>query len=119
MSALMTIKRFFAVPDDPDLVQAQARAFSRQVPLMYGILLVNSLVLAATHTEAPELLRLVVPGLLALVCFIRITMWLRTRGRPISHEKARRLLVSAVLVAGILGIGFSWWALSLYPYGNA
>lgn len=119
MSALMTIKRFFAVPDDPDLVQAQARAFSRQVPLMYGILLVNSLVLAATHTEAPELLRLVVPGLLALVCFIRIAMWLRTRGRPISHEKARRLLVSAVLVAGILGIGFSWWALSLYPYGNA
>ncbi|WP_332689431.1 putative bifunctional diguanylate cyclase/phosphodiesterase [Devosia sp.] len=119
MSGLETIKRFFAVPDDPDLVQAQARAFSRQVPLMYGILLVNSLVLAATHSYAPNLLRLFVPGALALVCVIRIVMWLRARDRPISHEKARRILVSAVFVAAILGIGFSSWALSLYPYGNA
>jgi predicted signal transduction protein with EAL and GGDEF domain len=47
MSGLKTIKQFFAVPDDPHLVQAQARAFTRQVPLMYDILLVNSLVLAA------------------------------------------------------------------------
>lgn len=119
MSALATIKRFFAVPDDPDLVQAQARAFSRQVPLMYGILLVNTVVLAATHAEAPDMLRLFVPGLLALVCIVRISLWLRMRGRPISHEKARRMLVSAVLIAGFLGIGFSSWALSLYPYGNA
>lgn len=119
MPALEAIRRFFAVPDDPDLVQAQARAFSRQVPLMYGILLVNSVVLAATHSEAPDLLQMFVPGLLSLFCIFRILTWLRTRNRPISHEKARRLLASAVFIAAILGVGFSSWALSLYPYGNA
>src|SRR6218665_2935174 len=119
MTAVARLMRFFAVPDDPELVQAQARAFSRQVPLMYGILLVNSLVLAATHTDAPDLLRLYIPALLTLVCVIRLAMWWRTRGHDISHEKTRRMLGSTVVISAGLGIGFSSWALSLYPYGDA
>ncbi|MGB3336829.1 MAG: EAL domain-containing protein [Devosia sp.] len=110
---------FFAVPENPELAQAQARAFSRQVPLMYGILLVNSLVLAATHNTAPDLLRIYVPGLLTLACVVRIALWWRSRDAGISDAKARRLLSSTVWIAGILGIGFSSWALSLYPYGDA
>ncbi|SEP76198.1 diguanylate cyclase/phosphodiesterase [Devosia sp. YR412] len=119
MSGLKTIARFFAVPDDPHLVQAQARAFTRQVPLMYGILLVNTLVLAATHDTAPDLLRLYIPGLLALTCIFRIVMWLHNRNKPISNDQARRMLRSTVQVAGLLGIGFPLWALSLYNYGDA
>lgn len=119
MSVVRRLLRFFAVPENPDLVQAQARAFSRQVPLMYGILLVNSLVLAVTHTSAPDLLRIYVPGLLAMACIVRVAMWWRSRDKGLSDAKARRLLRSTVWIAGILGIGFSTWALSLYPYGNA
>ena len=119
MSAIARLVQFFAVPEKPELVQAQARAFSRQVPLMYGILLVNSLVLAATHTTAPDLLRIYVPGLLTLACLVRIAMWWRSRDAGISDAKARRLLRSTVWTAGILGVGFSTWALSLYPYGDA
>lgn len=119
MPGLKTIARFFAVPDDRDLVQAQARAFSRQVPLMYGILLVNSLVLAATHDTAPDILRLYVPGLLAVACIVRIFMWWRTRQQAISHDGARGLLRSTVWVSGLLGLGFSFWSISLFPYGDA
>src|SRR5687768_2990844 len=55
MSALKSLIGFFAVPDDPELIKAQTRALSRQVPLMYGMLLVNSLTLAATHAgSAPR-----------------------------------------------------------------
>jgi diguanylate cyclase (GGDEF)-like protein len=118
MSAVKRLVQFFAVPDDPDLVQAQARAFSRQVPLMYGMLLVNSLVLAATHPGAPDLLRLYIPGLLAAICAARILMWWRARDSGITDAKAKRLLGSTVWAAAILGLGFSTWALSLYPYGG-
>jgi diguanylate cyclase (GGDEF)-like protein len=118
MSALKMIQRFLAVPDDPALVLAQARAFSRQVPLMYGIVLVNALALATTQARAPDLLRLYIPALLSVVCVVRIAMWLRSRHRPISHEQARRLLRGTVLVAAMLGIGFAVWSLSLYPYGD-
>ena len=119
MAWLKTVARFFTVSDDPNLVQAQARAFTRQVPLMYGILLVNSVALAATHDSAPDLLRLYVPGLLTLACLARIVMWWNTRSQVISHEKARRLLRSTVCISALLGVGFSVWALSLYPHGNA
>lgn len=118
MSAVKRLVQYFAVPDDPDLVQAQARAFSRQVPLMYGMLLVNSVVLAATHPDAPDLLRLYIPGLLAAICAARILMWWRSRDAGISDAKARRLLGSTVWAGAILSIGFSTWALSLYPYGG-
>jgi diguanylate cyclase (GGDEF)-like protein len=118
MSAVKRLVQFFAVPDDPDLIQAQAQAFSRQVPLMYGMLLVNSLVLAGTHPGAPDLLRLYIPGLLAAVCAARIFMWWRSRDGGITNAKAKRLLGSTVWAAAILGLGFSTWALSLYPYGG-
>lgn len=119
MSAVKRLVQFFAVPDNPDLVQAQARAFSRQVPLMYGMLLVNSLVLAVTHPTAPDLLRLYIPGLLSAICIARLLMWWRSRHGGITYAKAKRLLGSTVWAAAILGVGFSSWALSLYPYGSA
>lgn len=119
MSAVARLVQFFAVPDDPELVRAQARAFSRQVPLMYGILLVNSLVLAGTHPSAPELLRLHIPTALTVVCVARIVMWWRSRDAGMSEERARRLLNSTVRIAAVLGLAFSSWALSLIPYGDA
>lgn len=119
MSGLATIRQFLAVPADPQLVQAQARAFTRQVPLMYGILLVNSLVLAATHDTAPALLRIYVPGLLTLACLIRVASWWRRREQEIPAEKARRVLTGTVRLSVVLGVGFSLWSLSLYSYGNA
>ena len=118
MSAMKRVVQFFAVPDDPELVVAQTRAFSRQVPLMYGMLLVNSVVLAATHTEAPDLLRLHIPALLTLICFVRTAIWWRSRSAEVTATKARRLLGSTVWISALLGIGFSSWALSLYPFGG-
>ena len=118
MSAIKRLMQFFAVPDDPDLVHAQAQAFSRQVPLMYGMLLVNSLVLAVTHPTAPDLLRLYIPGVMGACCLARIALWWRARDGGVTYAKARRLLASTVPAAAILGISFSMWALSLYPYGG-
>lgn len=118
MPTLKRLVHYFEVPDDPALVQAQAYAFSRQVPLMYGILLVSSLALAASHTEAPPLLRLYIPGLLALICVARLAMWWRSRNGGLPHAKARRMLRSTVFVSALLGVGMSSWALSLYPYGG-
>ncbi|WP_323015120.1 diguanylate cyclase domain-containing protein, partial [Devosia sp.] len=119
MAGMEILRRFFAVPAEPELVLAQARALSGQIPLMYGILLINSLALAATHQDAPALLRLYIPAALALICAIRIFTWWRSRDRQIDFARARSLLGSTVAIAVLLGAGFAAWALSLYPYGNA
>ena len=121
MTRLGSLGRFFFVPpDNPELVQSQARGFTRQMPLMYAILLVNTIMLALTHHHnAPLTLTTVIPGVLALLCAVRLGQWWRRRDRASSDAQARTMLNHSVPVAGILGFLFCIWALSLYPYGDA
>lgn len=120
MSALKSLMRFFAVPDDPELVKAQARALSRQVPLMYGMLLANSLTLAATHAgSAPRELIVYVPAVLVLLSLSRLIFWWRNQHKVASLDEARRMLGGMLWVAAALGIGFASWAIALFPFGNA
>ena len=119
MSLVQRVIHFFAVPKDAALVRAQAQAYTRQVPVMYCILLVNTLVLAATHGSAPDLLRLYIPGLLTVASLARLLLWWRNRHHVITESQARGMLGGSVAVAGMLGVGFSLWALSLYAYGDA
>ncbi len=114
------LSRLLAVPDDTDLVQAQARALSRQVPLMYGMLLANTLILASTHLHAaPAWLTAYIPAALALVCLVRIVYWWRQRGRPRkTAADARKTLQRMIWIAIVLGVGFAWWSISLFPYGD-
>ena len=46
MRALMSVPK-----DNPGLVKAQYLALSRQLPMMYFILLINTLMLAVTHDD--------------------------------------------------------------------
>ncbi|MEO8684603.1 MAG: EAL domain-containing protein [Devosia sp.] len=110
---------FFVPPDNPELVQSQARGFTRQMPLMYAILLVNTIMLALTHHNAPPTLTIVIPSVLSLLCAVRLAQWWRRRDRASSDAQARKMLNNSVPVAGILGFLFCIWALSLYPYGDA
>lgn len=120
MSAAKSVLRFFAVPDDPDLVLAQARALSRQIPLLYAMLLANSFILAITHLRtAPALLTAYVPALLTLVSVARLIFWWRSRNVIPSVDKARRTLKSLLVVAGLLSIGFTSWSIALFQYGDA
>src|ERR1700761_1251241 len=58
------IRQFLSVPrDNPELLKAQYRAFSRQLPLMYFILLTNTWALAASHySVAPHWLTIWCPA---------------------------------------------------------
>jgi diguanylate cyclase (GGDEF)-like protein len=114
-----SIVRRLAVPDDPDLVQAQARALSRQVPLMYSMLLANTLILAATYLHsAPALLTAYIPSALVIVCLVRIVHWWRQRGTLQDPASARKVLQRMIWVAIFLGIGFASWSMALFPYGD-
>lgn len=117
---LGTLRTLMSVPTDhPRLLQAQYIALSRQLPLMYFVLLVNTWALAFTHRSAPLWLTLLVPGLLTLVCGIRARMWLRTVNRLPSEATILATLRSTNGLAGIIAAAFAGWSLALYPYGDA
>jgi len=120
VSALASIKRLFAVPEDPELVLAQARALSRQVPLMYAMLMVNTLILAATHVGiAPTFLTIYVPAALTLVSIWRVATWWSGRGASQNVDQARGMIVRMMRVMPFLAVAFSAWTIALLPYGDA
>ncbi len=103
-----------------ELLRAQVQAFSRQVPLMYALVLVNTVALVATHwISAPRALSLGFPGLLAVVSVARLLVWWRARHQTIDDVRAHRMLRQTLVFAGLLGCGFTFWSFSLFPYGDA
>jgi diguanylate cyclase (GGDEF)-like protein len=119
--SLGSFRSLFSVPaENPELIRSQLAALSRQIPLLYFILLVSAAGLAATHLgSAPPLLTVSLPSALALVCIARFIFWRRIwRSTFDDAEAVRRLRVTVKLVA-ILGFAFTGWALSLYFYGDA
>jgi diguanylate cyclase (GGDEF)-like protein len=103
-----------------ELQRSQYRAFLQQVPLLYAVLIVNTVTVAITHFGvAPIYLSVYAPALLCLFCIGRVAVWLHSRRRTLSDEAlARRLRTMVWMIAGI-GTAFVAWALSLYGYGDA
>ncbi|RDJ99078.1 putative bifunctional diguanylate cyclase/phosphodiesterase [Paraburkholderia lacunae] len=111
----------FAVSvENEELNRSQSVALSTQIPLLYFILVTNSVALALTHlASAPLFLSAVVPAVLSVICLVRLVWWRRTRHVDADAATlARRLRITARLVP-LLGVVFTAWALSLYRYGDA
>jgi len=107
-------------PDgDPELAHAQFKAFSIQIPVLYAILLINAIALSITHlAAAPPLLTIAIPGVLCIVCILRVVFWLRSARLDVSGDTALRRLRATTPLVGVLGVAFTAWSLSLYPYGD-
>jgi diguanylate cyclase (GGDEF)-like protein len=119
MSAAKAIKNFVSVPDDPELVLAQARALTRQIPLLYAMLLANTVLLAITHLRsAPPLLTAWIPAVLTLLSVSRVIYWWWHRHDIADPAKARRTIKSMIWVSGGMAIGFTVWSTALFPYGD-
>lgn len=115
------VRRFMSVQGaNPELVKAQYRAFTRQMPMMYFILLSSTWALAVTHLSlAPYWLTLGVPSLLTAGCLLRILFWIRTRNVDPSPELAHAALQRTNRLAGGIAIAFTLWSFALVPYGDA
>lgn len=123
MSALQPYRTWRAIgirQDRPELGAAQAKALTRQVPLLYFILTVDSVIMAFSFVgRAPTFLTIVIPALLSLACIARGVIWhvRRFAPTPTPTQTIRYLQGTTVLVM-ILGALFISWALALFPYGN-
>jgi diguanylate cyclase (GGDEF)-like protein len=118
---LSRLVRWFAeIGNDPALAVSQAVNLRRQVPLLYGLLLINSLAVAITHRDhAPTFLTLSVPAVLFTITAIRMVNWLSAarKGLP-SPEEARRQLRAVTMLAGPVALAYIAWSLALSPYGG-
>lgn len=121
LSARQKLQHFTSVQsDNPDLLKAQYRAFTRQMPMMYFILLSSTWALAITHMQfAPLWLTAGIPVLFTVGCTLRVTFWWRTRGIDPMPDVAHAALVRANRLAIGIATAFTLWSFLLVPYGNA
>jgi diguanylate cyclase (GGDEF)-like protein len=106
--------------ENPELLKAQYRAFTRQMPMMYFILLSSTWALAMTHLGvAPSWLTIGVPATLTFGCLLRVLFWLRTRTTDPSPEAAHSALQRTNRLAGAIAVAFTLWSFALVPYGDA
>jgi len=105
---------------DPEIVRAQLQAFSRQIPLLYFILLVNTASVAITHLgSAPPAVSIYMPAALGLMCIARCVRWWRVRHRVLTPEQAVGEMRNLTWLVGLFGVAFCAWSLLLFPYGTA
>ncbi|MBL8588863.1 MAG: EAL domain-containing protein [Methylobacteriaceae bacterium] len=106
--------------DSPELLRARHAALQTQVPLLYLILVVNTLLLAAAHWQtASAWLTAAFPLALTIVCVRRGLMWVRSRACAETPEAMGARLRQTALLGGALGVLFVAWALALYRHGDA
>lgn len=117
---LLGVRALMSVPkDNPGLVKAQYIALARQLPMMYFILLVNTLMLAGTHfAVAPRWLVVYCPAIMTLFGVIRAVEWFRTRERTRSPAQMLTALKRTNMLAPFVAVAFTAWSLALFPYGD-
>ena len=104
------------------LMRSQFEAFSRQLPLLYFTLMVNSIAVAYTHVEtAPVFMSKVIPSILCAGCTLRLLVWARRRalGTVLTDGQIAVRMRNTVILVVLFGMAFTFWGLSLYPYGGA
>lgn len=116
-----SVRRFMAVPvDNPELLKAQYRAFSRQMPMMYFILMSSTWAVAATHMMiAPAWLTIGAPVVLTLASIFRVRHWWRSRHMDPTPEVALHALRRTNRLAFAIALTFTAWSFLLFPYGDA
>jgi diguanylate cyclase (GGDEF)-like protein len=109
------------VPSDkPELALAQLRALSKQIPLLYVLLIINTAFVAFTHLEfAPPLLTIYLPGTFSAICIARLIGWWSMRHAKPNASQAVSRLRSTVVLSAIFGVLMTIWAILLLPYGGA
>ncbi|WP_025037753.1 putative bifunctional diguanylate cyclase/phosphodiesterase [Bradyrhizobium sp. DOA9] len=119
-SRLAVATRLFCVPaDNPDLTRAQFDAFSKQIPLLYFILISNTIAVAYTYVNvAPDWLTMIVPAVLTVLAALRTFWWLRQRRLVRSDADILRNLRATNWLTLPIGAGFTAWSFALYPYGD-
>ena len=121
MKCLKAVKEMAAIPKhNPDLLIAQYKAFTFQMPLMYVILMINTWGVAATHMHlAPRWMTIGIPAVMTVISAVRAIGWLRCSKQEATRDVALKALSRTQRLSGILALAFTLWALALCPYGDA
>ena len=105
--------------EKPELIRAQVRSLSRQVPVLYVLLLANASALAYTHYgTAPDWLTVYAVVLLGVCCIWRAYSWTRAGFEINDIDACVWHLRRIRLMAAVFALLFMAWAVAMFRYGD-
>jgi predicted signal transduction protein with EAL and GGDEF domain len=110
------LKLFRLDTSDPELMRAQFHSFCGHIPLLYGILVCNTVAITVTSFQADHLIKtLASPIAISAVAMIRAVWWLRQANtHQLSDAEISGHLKRTVLLAVILTLTFNAWVIWVY-----
>jgi diguanylate cyclase (GGDEF)-like protein/PAS domain S-box-containing protein len=97
------------------LLIEQFRILTSQIPVLYGVLIVDSISIAyVLPSHLPWWFRFGVPGALLVISVIRMIYWIKLRHVVPSAEQALKHLAKTRILASALNAAFSVWTLALF-----
>jgi diguanylate cyclase (GGDEF)-like protein/PAS domain S-box-containing protein len=120
MKLLSSIRRWFRIgnantPAGRALLVEQFRILTSQIPVLYGVLIVDSISIAfVLPATLPWWLRFGLPGALLLVSVVRMIYWVKLKNVVPTPEQALRHLSKTRILASVLNACFSVWTLTLF-----
>ncbi|WP_226016027.1 bifunctional diguanylate cyclase/phosphodiesterase [Novosphingobium sp. FKTRR1] len=104
-----------------DIALAQYANLRRQIPPLYIVLMLNAGALAFAYIGvAPRLLTMLIPGVLIAACIVRLIQWMMREDKALHDiDAALGQMRRTEILAGVVSVGFTFWALALDQYGNA
>jgi diguanylate cyclase (GGDEF)-like protein/PAS domain S-box-containing protein len=120
MKSLSIVRRWFKLgnPGTPvgrALLLEQFRILTSQVPILYGVLIANSISIA--YALPPTLsgwLRFGVPAVLLAFSAVRLVYWVKLRNATPTPEAALRHLHKTRIITAAFNAAFSVWTLALF-----
>ena len=117
-SGLRRVGRHWHQRPGDAFTHAYAMSVSHRAPLLYLVVIFNTLLIAFRFMGSAPLMLLLVAPLIAVLATSRALYWLpvRVRRRPV--ELLRKDLLAMQRLGGWAALIFVAWSLGLYPYGD-
>ena len=121
-STLASVVALFSLDlDDPDLARAQFRSFSRQMPLLYIILVFNAIALMVDFFRPDYLIKtLFAPLVICTIALVRAHWWWRQDSADIISDSEIAVYIKRTCsLAVVLTLTFEMWCFWIYDLGDA
>ena len=120
MGFFARLRGAFAIGDMTDplgrsLLVEQFRVLRKQVPVLYAVLLVDSISVGLVLPDTVSAwLRFALPAALLAICLFRLAQWLRLKKADFTAEESYRELAGARLATIVICSSFVIWILALF-----
>ncbi|RNJ62839.1 MAG: EAL domain-containing protein [Porphyrobacter sp. IPPAS B-1204] len=106
---------------DPELIRAQFSSFQGHIPLLYGILVCNTVAITVTSFNSEQLVKtLFAPIAISGIAIIRAIWWLRQGdARKLSDTEIAKHLKRTCQLAVLMTLVFNAWVIWVYQDANA